>query len=174
MPVIDYDRGLDRDGSGTMRWETVDVIVETPHGNHIERQIIGQPNGGVLARQGPGGVSVFMYNDDPGVFLNERGAPVSERFAEAAGFDVQTLGKMRRKKQAMAAAARGVESEFEQEVGNSNIVLERGEYRLVEVANGHFQIHFVETDGRGSPLSASILTRKAAEKLFDELAPPVE
>ncbi len=172
MPPIDVNRGLARDSRGSMIWDTRDVLVETEHGPFIERQLVGQPNGGVTHRQGPGGIAVFMYNDDPGVFLNERGAPVSDRFAEAAGFDVQSLGRARRKKIAMAKVGAQVDAEFSEQT-NSNIIMERGEYRLVEIAPGHFAIHFIEPDGHGSPLSATVLSRKAAEKLFDELAPPV-
>ncbi len=171
---IDVNRGLARDSRGSMIWDVRDVLIETSHGPFIERQLIGQPNGGVIHRQGPGGIGVFMYNDDPGVFLNERGAPVSERFAEAAGFDVQSLGRQRRKKVAMEAAGKAVEAEFSQDAPNSYIIKERGEYRLVELAPGHFAIHFIEPDGTGSPLSATAMPRKAAETLFDQLAPPVE
>ncbi len=173
MPTpINPDRGLATDGRGNLVWETRDVLVETQYGPFIERQLVGQPNGGIQMRQGPGGVQVFMYNDDPGVFLNERGAPVSDVFAGAAGFDVVTLGKLRRKKQALAKAAGSIEEEFEHEGAAANVLVERGEYRLVELAPGHFQVQFIEEDGRGSPLSATVLTRKAAEKIFEDLAGP--
>jgi hypothetical protein len=171
MPTpIDPDRGLARDGRGNMIWETRDVLIETTYGTFIERQVVGQPNGGILLRQGPGGMSVYMYNDDPGVFLNERGAIVSDAIASQAGFDVASLAKARRRKLALSKAQAGIDAEYATEE-NSNIIEERGEYRLVEVAQGHFQIHFVEEDGKGSPLSG-ILTRQAAAKLFLDLAGP--
>jgi len=171
MPTpIDPDRSLTRDGRGNMIWETRDVLVETSYGQFIDRQVVGQPNGGILLRQGPGGMSIYMYNDDPGVFLNERGAVVSEAIAAQAGYDVASLAKVRRRKLAIAKAQAGVDAEYATEE-NSNIISERGEYRLVEVAAGHFQIHFVEEDGKGSPLSG-VLTHKAAEKLFLDLAGP--
>lgn len=168
MP-IDVNRSLARDNAGHMLWDHHDVVIETDHGPYIERQLIGQPNGGCVHRTGPGGMQVFMYCDDPGVFYNERGGRVSEGIARQAGFDVDTLSKAQRKKQAMLQAQKTVEEEYAG-IAAMKIIEERGEYRLVEPAPGHFQIQFVEADGSGSTLTTSPLTEKAARKLFVEMA----
>lgn len=170
MP-IDVNRGLARDNRGNMLWDTEDVLVDTDFGPFAERRLIGQPNGGCIHRNGPGGMTIYMYNDDPGVFYNERGGRVSEGIAAAAGFDVETLGKAQRRKQAMALAAEKVEAEYAS-LPRAKVIAERGEYRMVEIAPGHFQIQFVESDGNGSPLTTQPLTRKAADKMFEDLAGP--
>jgi hypothetical protein len=174
MAAIDPDRGLRRDSRGNMLWETEDVLVETMHGPFIERRLIGQPNGGIQMRQGPGGMCIYMYNDEPGVFYNERGGKISDRLAEQAGFDVNSLSREKRKQAAMRAAGLAVEEEFASQGGHSKVVKERGEYRMVEVAEGLFSIQFIEPDGKGTTLTKVALARKAADKLFDDMAGPEE
>lgn len=170
MPTpIDPNRSLKRDSRGNMLWETEDVLTETTHGPFVERKLIPQPQGGIQMRLGPGGMAVYMYNDAPGVFLNERGARVSEGLARQAGFDVDTLAREQRKQAAMIAAGKAVEAEFAG-MTNTKIVREKGEYRLVEIAAGLFSIQFIEPDGRGTPLTTQPLARKAADKIFDEMA----
>jgi hypothetical protein len=165
MALIDVNRGLAKN------WELVDVQREVAPGEFVtERTLVGQPGAGVTHRLGPGGISIYMYNDDPGIFLNERGAPVSDHFAAMAGFDVEGLTRARQKKLAIAAGVKAVEDSFA-DVTSQNIIRERAGYRLVEIAKGHFAIHFIEADGKGSPLTSAALPEKAAQKLFDELAP---
>lgn len=171
MP-IDPNRGLRRDSKGNMLWDTEDVLVETDYGPFAERRLIPQPNGGIQLRLGPGGVGVVMYNDEPGVYYNERGGRVTDAMAAQAGFDVDSFGKQRRKADAMKLAAAGIEQEYAAYGPSANVITERGEYRLVEVAAGHFAVHFIEADGKSAPLTNTVLTRKAADKLFEDLAGP--
>ena len=49
---------------------------------------------------------VFMYKDEPGVYLNVYGNPVSDEIAEEAGFNVKELGKAKALKERMAAVFR--------------------------------------------------------------------
>lgn len=171
MP-IDPNRGLRKDNKGNMLWEVEDVQVETDYGPFSERRLVGQPGGGITVRSGPGGIGVVMYNDDPGVYYNERGGRVTEAIAQTAGFDTALFGKQRRKKDAMKLAATGIDQEYEALGPAANVVAERGEYRMLELAPGHFGIHFIEQDGKGAPLTNTVLTRKAADKLFEDLAGP--
>jgi hypothetical protein len=146
-------------------------MVDTPFGPFVERKLVGQPRAGIQKRLGPGGMEIIMYNADPGVYLNERGGRVSEEMARAVGFDVDTLGKARRRLAALKVANEAVEEEFEGQP-NSKVVLERGEYRMTEIALGLFAIGFIEADGKTAPLTTVPLSRKAADKLFDQLAGP--
>ncbi len=171
MP-IDPNRGLRRDNKGNMLWETEDVLVETDYGPFSERRLIGQPNGGIQMRSGAGGIGIVMYNDEPGVYYNERGGRVTEAVAAGAGFDVASFGKERRKRDAMKLAASGIEAEYAGHGPSANVIAERGEYRLLEIAAGHFAIHFIEADGKGANLTPHALPRKAADKLFEDLAGP--
>jgi hypothetical protein len=118
-------------------------------------------------------MEIIMYNADPGVYLNERGGRVSEEMARAVGFDVDTLGKAKRRLAALKLANQSVEEEFEGQT-NTKVVLERGEYRMTEIAPGLFAIGFIEADGKTAPLTTVPLSRKAADKLFDQLAGPAE
>lgn len=166
--MIDVNRGLARDSRGNFLWDSEDIEVETAHGNFSERRLLGQPNGGVRHRIGPGGMNIYMYNDQPGVFYNERGVRVPDSFW--TGSDLEELKKKGRRLAAMKLATEKVEEDFAG-VAGVKIMREAGEYRLVEIAPNHYQIQFVEEDGRGSPLTPLPMTLKQAEKVFAELAP---
>ena len=168
MP-IDVNRSLARDSRGNMLWDSRDVLIETDWGPFQERQLIGQPQGGVIHRLGPGGMMIFMYCDEPGVFYNEKGGKVSDALAGACGFDVETLAKARRKRAALAKAGAQIDAEFAG-IQSTKVVKERGEYRMVETAKDLYAIQFVEADGTGSPLTTVPLSLAQAEKLFEELA----
>ncbi len=168
MPNVDVNRGLRRDNGGNMLWDVVDVAIETDFGPYLERRVVGQPSGGTIHRVGPGGMMIYMYNDDPGVFYNEHGGRVSNAIAAQANFDVETLAKLHRRKLAMEKATDAVDQEWSEQRSSARVLAEKGEYRLVELGKGHCQVQFIEADGQGSPLSAS-MAPPAARKLFDDL-----
>src|SRR5215469_7430201 len=140
--LIDVNRSLARDSRGNMLWDTEDVVIETVHGDFTERRLIGQPNGGVVHRLGPGGIMVLLFNQHPGGIYNERGVRVPDSFW--TGTDLEELKKKRRRKAAMALAASQVEEEFSN-VAAHKVIKEQDEYRLVEIGPQHFQIQFIET-----------------------------
>jgi hypothetical protein len=155
-----------------MLWDLQDVVIETDFGPYETRVLVGQPNAGCLHRHHPSGMMIYMYNDDPGVYYNERGGRVSDTIAAEANFDVETYGKAHRRKLAYAKASGAVDAEFEGQT-NLKVLKEQGEYRLVELGKGVAQVQFVEADGKGAPLTGT-MTLAAATKLFDSMLVPEE
>jgi len=71
---------------------------------------------GVVKRIHPNlGVDVYMYRDDPGVFLNAFGTEVDVELAKSCGFDVDKLEKAKRKKEMMAKAMIEIEAQLAEE-----------------------------------------------------------
>ena len=99
-------------------------------------------NRGCIIRYiGSTGEAIYMYVDTPGVFYNEVGRVVSAEAAHAAGYDTEYLLKIRRRNDARNAAIAAVDAEFAQSQGRK-ILREAGEYRLVEVREGFYNVEF--------------------------------
>lgn len=130
-----------------------------------ERQI--NYDRGVRKRTHPSGVEVYMYKDQPGVYLNAFGKEVAEGLAKEAGFDTAKLGKARLRREKMAEAAEIIEKELAESDTKVETVEERGGYRLVSIGLGRFHI---DTDD-GDRLTETPLPRDAADKLFLHFAP---
>jgi hypothetical protein len=120
------------------------------------------------------GVEVYMYKDTPGVYLNAYSQPVTEELAMRAGFDTQSLGKQRKRREMLAKAALMIDVELENEdveLGKRKIVKERNGYTISSIGIGRHIIN----DPDGQQLHERPLTKEQAELLFDELVPaPVE
>ena len=86
-------------------------------------------NRGVIMRtHRQSGITVCMYKDDPGVYLDENGHEIGESFARDAGFDVDTLDKQKERNEAMAKAIANVNREYESE--KNQIVFEAGGFKV--------------------------------------------
>lgn len=170
MP-INPNRGLAKDPQGNMLWQMADEVIETDIGPFTQRVLVGQPNAGVIHRAGPGGMAIYMYNEEPGVFYNERGAVVPVEMAQMAGFSVEPLLMAREKKMAMEEARRLVELQFASRGLMRNVVEERGNYRLVECAKGRFNVEFVEGEEATVMNEAGPMLEGDAHGLFNGLAP---
>jgi len=68
---------------------------------------------GVLIRNHPTGFRVGTYPDSPGVYVDERGFPVSEDIARAAGFDIKSDSMQRQRQEALRRATQQVEEQFQ-------------------------------------------------------------
>jgi hypothetical protein len=71
---------------------------------------------GVMAMWNNAGEKINMYLDNPGVYLNDHGQPVSERAAQMAGFDTVHWGALRRKQEALTRAMNEVTRLHEMEM----------------------------------------------------------
>lgn len=89
---------------------------------------------------GDTGEAIYMFVDKPGVYYNEVGRVVREDLAAAAGFDTERLGYLRRRNEARSSAIAAVDAEFG--LNQRTIVVERGEYRVVELRPGFFNVEF--------------------------------
>lgn len=126
---------------------------------------------GVLLRYHEGtGVEVYMYHDEPGVFLSAHGTPVAESFARQAGFEVDELMKRRRIKERMAVAMKQITDEIEIAESKAIVVKEKGGFAIVDLGYDRYQVHSPDGDN----LTPSPLSRAQSELLLDSLAPDEE
>lgn len=126
---------------------------------------------GVWIKSDPGtGIQVIMYVDEPGVFLSWHGRPVADELAASAGFDVKQLKNEKLKRERMAAAGKLIEAEFAAALSGSQVVVERGGFKLMDLGGGRFTIR----DEDNNPMSRTVLTEEQARKVFDQLAPVEE
>lgn len=115
------------------------------------------------------GVEIYMYLDDPGVYLNAYGTEVPESLARAAGLDVDKFSKQHMRKVRMAAAQKGIEDELailEQNEGNHRVVKTVKDFKLVDVGLGRFKVE----DPDGNALTKEPVTRALGDKLLIALA----
>lgn len=126
---------------------------------------------GVTKKLHPTGVAVYMYADEPGVYRNAFGTIVSDELAEQAGYDLKQLGKLRLKRERMAAAMEAINAELESGEIERIVVEERDGFQLVDIGYDRFNVE----DPDGNVLNPVPLTKVQAKPLFDKLAPqPVE
>lgn len=113
------------------------------------------------------GMDIFMYKDDPGVYLNAFGKPVPAAIAQQAGFDVERLGRLRNRKLAIQRAtdAIGVEMDMVDKAARTS-VYSAGNYRVVDIGAGRHQIE----DADGNNLTPhQTLTIEMARRVCDQM-----
>ncbi len=123
-------------------------------------------NRGVIVRFGPGDVEVVMYKDEPGIYLTNTGALVSEKIAAAAGFPVKALGQTREIQLRKTAALAAIEDEFQSSTEEETIA-EGGGFSVVSLGLGRHEVR----DPNGETLTETPMSRKEAEMLLSKLAP---
>ncbi len=126
-------------------------------------------NRGVMIQKHPSMGLVYMYIDEPGVFLNVFGKEVPNEIATQAGYDVKTLGKQKLKRERMASAMSAIELELElaSEVGKEEVLWERGGYKVVGLPLGRAYVF----DDEGNQLNPTPIPRQEAKVLLDHLVP---
>lgn len=123
---------------------------------------------GVMICSHPSGVDVYMYFDDPGVYLTAHATKVSEEMARAAGYDVEVWGKKRQIRVAMAQAQAKVMEQFAAAELEANIVVkEKGGFKVVDIGVGRFVIK----DPDDETITDQAMSKEAAEILLDQLVP---
>lgn len=127
---------------------------------------------GVHKRTGPGGIEVYMYKDDPGVYLNAYGTPLPESIAEAAGFDVATNRKAKLKKERVAAALRAVDADLASLEGEPDaeevVTKEQDGWKIIDIGLGRRLIK----DPEGNQITPQSMPQEQAESLLAQLAGP--
>lgn len=131
-------------------------------------------NRGVLAKkEGVSGAWFYMYADEPGVYFNEHGIEIPEGLAATAGFDIENYGKAKRKADMLRDAYAKIEAQVgadEASPHNQKLLIERGEWKVIEVGNGN--VNIVHTDG--DKMNSMPIPKAAGLKLFDQLVPKPE
>ena len=123
-------------------------------------------NRGCIVRFGPGNVEVVMYKDEPGIYLTNTGAMVSEKIAAAAGFPVKDLAQKRDIQLRKTAALSAIEDEFQSSTEEKTIA-EGGGFSVVSIGLGRHEVR----DPNGVTLTEMPMSRKEAEMLLSKLAP---
>jgi hypothetical protein len=113
------------------------------------------------------GTDVFMYVDEPGIYMTAHGGKVSDQFAAEAGFDVDLLAKERKRIDLKRKANEAIDQELnDQNNLSEEVVEERNGFKLVSIGLGRHHIK----DPEGNRLTSSPLPQEAAEKVFNSLA----
>lgn len=111
-------------------------------------------------------IEVYMYKDDPGVFLDRSGEPLSEAIAADAGFDIESLKKKREKMEKMRSAIEQIEKEY----GDGFDDYERGGLKIVRAGENSDRFRIADKDG--APFSNKDFTYQGAKEIIDRMAGP--
>lgn len=115
------------------------------------------------------GMDIFMYYDQPGVYLNAHGVPVPEALAKSAGFDVEFYSKEKVKRDRMAAAKAVIENDLKdaKDETGEKIDLDGG-YSIVGIGLGRYMLK----DPDGNTLTETPLSKEHALSVAKLLAQP--
>jgi hypothetical protein len=116
-----------------------------------------------------GGIQIYMYVDQPGVYYDPFGNEVPDVLAEGAGFDVSLLAKQRKLKEMKEKAVAAITEEFEKAdiVGKEVVVRSRGGFTLVDLGA---ERHIIK-DQDGNSINPVPLPRSQADLVLDQLTP---
>lgn len=123
---------------------------------------------GVIFQDHPAtGMKVYMYVDEPGVYLNAHGNVLPEVIAREAHFDVEKFSKEKAKRERMKAAAEAIEQEFSNSPVEHQILSDVSGFKIVDIGLGRHNV----IDPDGNKLNAVPLTKDVAELLVARLVP---
>lgn len=115
------------------------------------------------------GVSVYMYLDDPGRYLNAHGTEVGVDLARRAGFDVDKQVKERQLKKRLAEAYAKIHSEMQMGEASRIVVREKGGFAIRDIGLGRHEL--VSPDGDVLTDPEKPLPLEQANALLDQLVP---
>jgi hypothetical protein len=113
------------------------------------------------------GIAIYMYLDDPGVYLTEHGNVLEngEVLAQQAGFETEKFAKQRKIKQAMQHANEKIMKEFNE--STTKVLVERGGFKIMDI--GLDRCNVLSPDG--DVLNKTPMPLAQANILLDHLAP---
>jgi len=122
-----------------------------------------------VRRMGQHGVDfgpyVYMIIDEPGVYYSEKGDPLAESVAKAAGFDTDEFARARNKREALAKANAEIEARFSSPDIETVIVKKAG-YELVHVGHGR---HIIRDTTDSAILTPHPISRDEADFIFNAI-----
>ena len=128
-------------------------------------------NRGVLKRKiKSSGIVVCMYHDDPGVYLDLHGRRLPDKHAKQAGYDIDGLGKKRKRLEAVKRATEKVHADFQHE--DANIVREVDGVGIEKFGEGRGAWFNVIDVSTGVRINGIPLKRAEAEKILDDITKP--
>lgn len=111
-----------------------------------------------------GGLEVYMYKDQPGVYYDAHGNKVNEKLAGIAGFPTSKLANERKRKERLDAFKDQVDKELALLSEDDPVVLaERDDWKIVQAPGGRARIMTLDGD-YVTPLP---ITKKEAFQLLD-------
>ncbi len=126
---------------------------------------------GVQIQTHRSGVDVYMYIDDPGVYLNAYGTPVSEQLAKEAGYDTERWSRQKLAKDLIAKAKSEIEAQISGTSGFvQKVVLSAGGFDVVAVND--YGGHVVKAPD-GQVLTPYAMPFEACKALLSGVAPGV-
>lgn len=114
-----------------------------------------------------GGLSVYMYKDEPGIYYDPHGNQVPEGIAKIAGFDTNKLARARKKKEALASFEKEMSRQLAlEDEGEIEILAEKGDWQVIAMPMDRAKI--VDKTS-GEMVTAVPLPRLDAMNLLDLL-----
>ena len=114
-----------------------------------------------------GGLTVYMYKDDPGVYYDVHGNKLPDGVAKLAGYPIDILAKQRRKKEALKAFDEEMKRQLDLEPDEESVVLASdGDWAVMSLPGGRARVVDRETGKSITPLT---LPEKDALLLLKEL-----
>jgi hypothetical protein len=115
------------------------------------------------------GVRVYMYINEPGVYLNAFGKPLAESFANKAGFPTERYSRMRNAREKIADFTRKMQHEMDVSslTENREVVVARGGYTVYAMPYGNA----IVTSDEGDNLTPTPIAQASALELLEALAP---
>lgn len=114
-----------------------------------------------------GGLTVYMYKDEPGIFLDAHGKRVPDALAAKAGYDIVRLGKLRAKRAAIEAFSARMAEELAVEDGEEVTLAEAGDWKVIALPMDRAKVVDAYT---GEAVTAVPMPRGDAIKLLEALA----
>lgn len=115
-----------------------------------------------------GGMYIYMYQDDPGIYVNEHGHRIAESLASEVGFDTKRWQKERIKRDRIAQFKSEVEAELElASVERETVVKEAKGFTIVELPGGRGNVK----DPDGNLMNIQPISMADAEALLVALTP---
>lgn len=144
MPsVIDLDRGV-----------TMHKIVKFVGVNKFE------------ADQAFGGMCIYMYKDEPGVYYDDHGRKVPEALAEKAGFPIKEHAKQRAIREATAKFKEQMAAQLRVGDEELTVIKAAGDWQVLRLPLGRAKIVDRET---GESVTPTVMTEADALMLLDQL-----
>lgn len=113
-----------------------------------------------------GGMDVFMYKNEPGIYLDAHGREVPEKLAKAAGAPVEKYRKRRMIKEEQARVTEALKEKYELDA--PEVVKEVDGLQLIELPGGMMRVSRV-VEGETEHLSQPIAPEFAKE-LFEDMS----
>lgn len=118
-----------------------------------------------------GGMFVYMYKDQPGVYYDTHGKELPEHMAKLAGFDVNKMAKARAKREAIKAFEDRLSAELAAEFDDVVVLKEAGDWQVIAMPMDRAKIVDKET---GQAVTAVPMPRADAMVLLDNLVGTAE